>query len=87
MPRTDLVVAFDFVTADDDSLIADPLAARDAAMAVVGDAEGVSYSITLDESPDSRDPEIGRARDVRVHDAQVADPTAPPGSTATAAAR
>jgi hypothetical protein len=60
VPRTDLVVAFDFVIADDDSLIRDPLAARDAAMAIVGDAEGVAYDITLDESPDSRDPEIQR---------------------------
>jgi hypothetical protein len=58
--RDDLVTAFDFIVADDDSLITDPLAARDAAMAVVGDASGVDYTITLDESPDSRDPEIAR---------------------------
>jgi hypothetical protein len=60
VPRADMVVAFDFTTADDASLLADPLAARDAAMAVVGDASGVSYTITLDESPDSRDPMIAR---------------------------
>jgi len=46
VPREDLVLAFDFQVADDDSIIADPLAARDAAMAVVGDAEGVEYTVT-----------------------------------------
>ena len=61
VPRTDLVVAFDFVTADDDAMIADPLAARDAAMAAVGDGEGVTYTITSDEA----NPETGIARIVR----------------------
>ena len=60
VPRADLVVAFDFVTADDDSLIAEPLAARDAALAAVGDAEGVTYTIT----EDTPDPDTGIARRV-----------------------
>src|SRR5262245_50140659 len=41
VPRAELVVAFDFVTADDQSLVADPTAARDAALAAVGDGAGV----------------------------------------------
>lgn len=60
VPRDDLVVAWDFTTEADDAVAAEPQAARDAAMAVVGDAAGVDYTITLDESPDSRDPEIAR---------------------------
>lgn len=70
--RTDLVVAFDFTTADDAAMIADPLAARDAAMAVVGDAESVPYTITVDE----RDPAAGIARIVRFEytTPQIADP-------------
>jgi len=75
VPRTDLVVAFDFMTSDDDSLIADPLAARDAAMAVVGDAEGVDYTITLDESPDSRDPLIARRVTFDYTTPKIADAT------------
>ena len=60
VPRTDLVVAWDFVTADDAATIAEPLAARDAVMAAVGDAEGVAYTIT----EDTADPEPGIARRV-----------------------
>jgi hypothetical protein len=74
VPRDDLVVAFDFITADDESLIADPLAARDAAMAAVGDAEGVTYQITLDESPDSRDPAIGRRMMIDYTTPRIVDP-------------
>jgi hypothetical protein len=74
IPRTDLVVAFDFMTADDDSIIVDQLAARDAAMAVVGDAEGVTYQTTLDESPDSRDPMIARRVMFDYTTPQIADP-------------
>jgi len=62
VPRIDLVVAFDFVTSDDDAMIADGLAARDAALAVVGDAEAVAYTITSDEP----NPEAGIARIVRL---------------------
>jgi hypothetical protein len=58
VPKQDLVVAFDFITADDDSLVADALAARDAAMAVVGDASAVPYMVTSTMV----DPEPGIAR-------------------------
>jgi len=62
LPRIDLVVAFDFVTSDDDAMIADGLAARDAALAVVGDAEAVDYTITSDEPT----PRQGSRRIVRL---------------------
>jgi hypothetical protein len=61
IPRDDLVVAFDFTTADDDTLIADALGARDAAMAVVGDGEGVAYTVTATMPA----PSPGTARIVR----------------------
>lgn len=51
-------VKFEFVTADDASLIADPLAARDAAMAALGD---IAYAI----KSDTPNPEPGIARIVR----------------------
>jgi hypothetical protein len=70
--RDDLVVAFDFLTADDDALIEDPLAARDAAMAVVGDAEAVTYTLGEDDP----EPGPGIARVVRFEyvTPQIADP-------------
>ena len=69
--KDELVVAFDFVTADDAALIADPLAARDAAMAIVGDGSGVAYTIKSDVP----NPEAGIARIVRFEytTPQVAD--------------
>jgi hypothetical protein len=73
VPRDDLVVAFDFITADDDALIEDPLAARDAAMAVVGDAENVTFTLGADEP----EPGPGIARIVRFDyvTPQIADAT------------
>jgi hypothetical protein len=72
IPSSDLVLAFDFTTADDASLIADPLAARDAAMAVVGDAESVPYTI----KSDTPNPSDGIARILRFDytTPQIADP-------------
>ena len=72
VPRDDLVVAFDFITADDDALVEDALAARDAAMTVVGDGEGVDYTL----GPDAPDPGPGIARIVRFDyvTPRVADP-------------
>ncbi|MBA3392563.1 MAG: hypothetical protein H0T89_07965 [Deltaproteobacteria bacterium] len=73
VPQDDLVVAFNFMTSDDASLIADPLAARDAAMAVVGNADSVTYAITSDMV----NPEAGIARVVRLtyQTPQIADLT------------
>ncbi len=61
VPRTDLVVAWDFTTADDDSVIADTGLARDAALAAMGsDGANLTYEITLDESPYPGDADIAR---------------------------
>jgi hypothetical protein len=69
--KDQLVVAFEFHTADDESLIADPLAARDAAMAVVGNGDAVTYTIKSDMMA----PAAGIARIVRFEyvTPQVAD--------------
>jgi hypothetical protein len=71
--KEELVIAFDFMTADDAALIADPLAARDAAMAVVGNADNVQYTIKSDMVA----PEAGIARIIRLEyvTPQVADLT------------
>ncbi|MDQ3368249.1 MAG: hypothetical protein M3680_22725 [Myxococcota bacterium] len=71
VPKDDLVVAFDFVTADDDAMIADPLAARDAALAVVGDGEGVAYSITSELVAPA--PGIARIVQIKYTTPQIAD--------------
>ena len=53
IPRDDLLVAWDFVTADDASLLADTRAVRDAAVAAMGDAAAnVTYAIDVDEPVD-----------------------------------
>jgi len=60
IPRDDLVVAWDFVTADDDSLLADTRGAIDAAIAAAGDgAANVTYAIEYD-GPVPDDPTIAR---------------------------
>ncbi|MDQ3338506.1 MAG: hypothetical protein M4D80_25355 [Myxococcota bacterium] len=71
--KDDLVVAFDFDTADDQSLMADPLAARDAAMAVVGNGDNVTYTV----KSDAANPEAGIARIIRLEylTPQIADLT------------
>ncbi len=61
VPRGDLVVAWDFVTATEDDLIGDTLAARDAALAAMGDrGANLHVTITTDESPDAADARIAR---------------------------
>jgi hypothetical protein len=73
IPKDDLVVAFDFQTADDQTLMADPLAARDAAMAVVGNGDSVAYTIKTD----TPNPDPGIARIIRLEyvTPQIADLT------------
>ncbi len=73
VPKSDLVVAFDFVTADDMSLIADPLAARDAAMAMVGNGDGVAYTITSDMV--NPNPGIARIIRLELQSPEIADLT------------
>ncbi|MCA9678207.1 MAG: hypothetical protein KC464_24485 [Myxococcales bacterium] len=74
VPRTDLVVAWDFVTADDDSVLADTRAARDAALAAMGtDAANVTYAIDVDQDPYPDDPGIARRVIFHYDVPQVAD--------------
>ena len=59
--KENLVMAWQFTTSDDDSTIADPIAARDSVLAAMGThAVNVPYAITLDQSPDSDDASIAR---------------------------
>jgi hypothetical protein len=52
--RDELLVAWDFVTADDESTLADPRAVRDAAVAAIGDqAANLTYQVTTDEPVDA----------------------------------
>jgi hypothetical protein len=61
VPKSDLVVAWDFVTATDDDVIGETLAARDAAVAAMGDrGANLKVTITLDDAPDTDDPRIAR---------------------------
>jgi hypothetical protein len=61
VPKDDLVVAWDFVTASDDEAVADTIAARDAALAAMGDrGANLNVKVTLDESPDAADSRIAR---------------------------
>jgi hypothetical protein len=70
----DLVVAWDFKTADDESLIVDARSARGAALDAAGpEAEEVTYAITLDESPDSRDAGLSRRIHLDVEFPKIAD--------------
>ena len=61
VPKDDLVVAWDFVTEDDDEILADPMAARDAALAAMGDrGANLAVDVTGDDSPDPDDATIAR---------------------------
>ncbi len=61
VPSTDLVVAWDFITADDASVLADTGAARDAALAAMGDeAADVAYRVVVDQAPYPDDVAIAR---------------------------
>jgi hypothetical protein len=61
VPKDDLVVAWDFVTASDDEAVADTIAARDAALAAMGDrGASLNVKVTLDEAPDAADATIAR---------------------------
>jgi hypothetical protein len=59
--RDDLVVAWDFTVEPDDAAIADPLAARDAALAAMG-PQGIhlTYTVTSDLGTINDDPRLAR---------------------------
>jgi hypothetical protein len=61
VPRTDLLVAWDFTIADDASAIAAPLAARDAVLASIGQlGANLTYTVTSDQGTINNDPRIAR---------------------------
>lgn len=61
IPRTDLVVAWDFTVEPDEAAIADPVAARDAALAAMGPlGENLSYTVTSDQGTINNDPRLAR---------------------------
>jgi hypothetical protein len=73
IPRDELLVAWDFVTADDDSILADTRAVRDAAVAAMGQgAADVTYAVELDE-PITDDPGMARRVIITFDSPSVAD--------------
>jgi hypothetical protein len=61
IPRDDLVVAWDFTVEPDDAAIADPVAARDAALAAMGTGgANVAYTVTSDLGTINNDPRLAR---------------------------
>ena len=63
--RDDLIVAWDFTIADDASVMVDPLAGRDAALAAEGPlAANMTYTVTDDEGTINGDPRIARRLEV-----------------------
>ncbi|MEO6776330.1 MAG: hypothetical protein ABI467_25520 [Kofleriaceae bacterium] len=63
--RDDLLVAWDFTVDDDATTIADPLAARDAALAAMGPGgANLTYTITSDTGTVNGDPRIARRIDL-----------------------
>jgi hypothetical protein len=65
IPRDELIVAFDFTVAADAAAIADPLAARDAALAAMGPlGANLGYTVTSDLGTVGNDPRIARRIEV-----------------------
>ncbi len=61
IPRSELIVAFDFTVAADAAAIADPLAARDAALAAMGPlGANLTYTVTSNQGTVGNDPRIAR---------------------------
>jgi hypothetical protein len=61
VPRTDLVVAWDFTVEPDEAALADPLAARDAALAAMGPlGANLAYTVTSDLGTINGDPRLAR---------------------------
>src|SRR6185369_8718049 len=61
VPRDDLVVAWDFTVEPDDAAIADPVAARDAALAAMGPlGANLTYTVTSDLGTINNDPRLAR---------------------------
>ncbi len=75
VPRAQLAVAWDFTVADDASAMVDPLAARDAALAAMGDlGANLTYTITSDLGTINGDPRIARRIELDFTAPEVAAP-------------
>ena len=75
VPDSDLVVAWDFTVEDDASAIADPVAARDSALAAMGPlGASLTYTITDDEGTVMADPRIARRISIDFTTPEVAGP-------------
>lgn len=65
IPRTDLVVAWDFTVEPDAAALADPVAARDAALAAMGPlGANLSYTVTSDLGTINNDPRLARRLEI-----------------------
>lgn len=75
VPDSDLVAAWDFTVEDDASAIADPVAARDSALAAMGPlGASLTYTITDDEGTVMADPRIARRISIDFTTPEVAGP-------------
>lgn len=75
VPQANLVVAWDFTVSDDAAVIADPLAARDAALSAMGPlGANLSYTITADQGTINADPRIARRIELDFQSPEVAAP-------------
>ncbi|MGE5187108.1 MAG: hypothetical protein ACM31C_33895 [Acidobacteriota bacterium] len=75
VPRAQLLVAWDFTVADDATAMADPLAARDAALAAMGDrGANLTYTVTSDQGTINGDPRIARRIELDYTAPEVAAP-------------
>ena len=73
IPRTDLVVAWDFTVAPDATTLVDPLAARDAALAAMGPlGANLTYTITSDLGTINNDPRLARRIELEYQSPAVA---------------
>jgi hypothetical protein len=73
--RTDLLVAWDFITSPDADAIADPLAARDAALAAMGPlAVNMPYTIKTDQGTINGDPRLARRIEIEFQAPLVVGP-------------
>ena len=73
--RSELVVAWDFTIADDASVTVDPLAARDAALAAMGDlGANLTYTVTSDLGTVNGDPRIARRIELDFTAPEIAAP-------------
>jgi hypothetical protein len=76
VPRTDLVVAWDFTVSPDDAATREPVAARDAALAAMGPlGANLTYTVTSDLGAPADEPRIARRLELEFQYPAVAGPS------------